>query len=82
MSFSSSSILPRSESGPSLVGSLAHRVGTRDFYPVLVAVASPAQNIFSLTVHYFPSFVPGQAVVPRRLSLNMCLWVAVPAKVT
>jgi hypothetical protein len=37
------------------------------------------QNIFFLTGHFFTSFVSiaqqaGQAVVPRRLSLNKCLW--------
>jgi hypothetical protein len=46
---------------------------------VLPALVGPAQSVFSLTVHYFTSFVPnaqqpGQAVVPGRLSLNMYLW--------
>jgi hypothetical protein len=52
---------------------------TRDFYPALAALVGPVQNIFSPpdTTH-FTSFVPiaqqaGQAVVPHRLSLNMCL---------
>ncbi len=67
------------EGGHSLVDSLACRAGTRDFGPALAALVGPVQNIFFLTEHYFTSFVPiiqhaGQAVVPRRLSLNMCLW--------
>jgi hypothetical protein len=42
----------------------ALRAGTRDFCPAL---------------HYFKSFFPiaqhaGQAVMPDRLSLNVCLW--------
>jgi hypothetical protein len=54
--------------------------GKRDFCPVSATLVGPVQNIFFLTVHYFTSFVPiaqqaGQAVVPRRLSINMCLWV-------
>ncbi len=65
------------ERGPSLVGSLDS--STRDFCPALAAVVGPVKNISFLTLHYFTSFVPiaqqaGQAVVPRRLSLNMCLW--------
>ncbi len=41
---------------------------------------SPVQNVFFLTAHYFNAMVPiaqqaGQAVVPRRLSLNLCLCV-------
>jgi hypothetical protein len=51
----------------------------RDFCPVLAALVGPAQNIFLLTIPYLTSFLPiaqqaGQAVVPGRLSLNMCLW--------
>ena len=39
----------------------------------------PSTKYFSLTVHYFNSFVPfalqtGHAVVQGRLSLNTCLW--------
>ncbi len=41
---------------------------------VLAALVSPVQNFFSLTVHYFNSFVTiAQAVVQGRLSLNVCL---------
>jgi hypothetical protein len=54
--------------GPSLVG--------------FVGLFVPVQNIFFLTAHFFILCVPvaqqpGQAVVPGRLSLNMCLgsWV-------
>ncbi len=55
------------------------RVGTRYFYPALVALVSPVQIICFLTAHFFTLGVsiaqkPRQAVVPRRLSLNMCLW--------
>ncbi len=54
---------------------------SRDFLHALAALVGLVQNIFSLTVHYFTSCVPiaqeaGQAVVPRRLSLNMGLWLA------
>ena len=50
------------------------------FCPALAALVGPVQNIFSLTIHYFTSFVPiaqqaGQAVVQRRLSLNKCLYI-------
>ncbi len=51
---------------------------TIDFCPALAALVSPVQNIIFLTSHYFTSFVPiaqqvWQAVITRRLSLNMCL---------
>ncbi len=54
----------------------AGRAGT--FCPASAALVGPAQNIFSLAVHYINSFVPiapqaGQAVVLGRLSINMCL---------
>ncbi len=57
------------ERGPSLV--VRCRYNTRDCWPALAALVGPVQNIFI-------SFVPtaqeaGQAVVPGRLSLNMCL---------
>jgi hypothetical protein len=58
----------------------ARGAGTRDFCPALAALVGPVQNIFvSPYLHFFTLFVPiaqqaGQAVVPRRLSLNMCLW--------
>ncbi len=54
--------------GPSLVDS-----NKRDFCPALAALVSQEQNIFFFTAHYFNAFVPiaGQAVVPRRLPLNM-----------
>jgi hypothetical protein len=50
--------------------------GTRDFCPALAALVGSVQNIFShSTLQCINSFVPitqkdGQAVVPRRLSLN------------
>ncbi len=42
-------------------------------------LVSPVQNILFLTAHFFTICVPnaqqtGQAVVPGRLPLNMCLW--------
>jgi hypothetical protein len=60
---------------PSLVRWARH-AGTRDFYPALVALVSPVQNIFSSP---YTLCVPiaqqsGQAVVQGRLSLNVCLW--------
>jgi hypothetical protein len=50
----------------------------RDFCPSLAALVGPVQNILFFIVHYFTSFVPiaqqaMQAVVPRRLSLNIFL---------
>jgi hypothetical protein len=52
------------------------RACARVFCPAL-AVLQPVKKVFSSS-DYFTSFVPiaqqaGQAVVPRRLSLNMCL---------
>jgi hypothetical protein len=44
---------------PWLVGWLAGRAGTRDFYPALAALVSLVQNVFILTIHYF-SQQPGQ----------------------
>jgi hypothetical protein len=51
---------------------------TRDFYPSLVTVVGPVQNMFFLIVHYFILFFPiaqhaGHAVVLGHLSLNVCL---------
>jgi hypothetical protein len=68
---------------PRLVRCACH-AGTRDFFPALAARVGPVQNIFSLTVHYFNSFVPitqqaGHAVVLRRLALNTCLWRPLPS---
>ncbi len=50
-----------------------------DFGPALATLVDLVQNISFLTVHFFTSFVPiaqqaRQAIVPRRLSINMCLW--------
>ncbi len=47
----------------------------------------PSQNIFFLTAHYFNAFVPfpqqaRQAVVPRPLSINTCLWLYLMARLT
>ncbi len=61
----------------------ALRAGTRDFCPALAALEGPVQNVFfSPHIHNFKSFVPiaqqaGQAVVPCRLSLNVCLWLEI-----
>jgi hypothetical protein len=62
---------------------LARHASTRDFYPVLATPVSSVrvQNIFLCrTLFYSTVYVaiaqqPGQAVVPGRLSLNVCLWV-------
>ncbi len=57
----------------------ACRAGTRDFCSAWAAlVGLPFSKYFSLTAHYFNSFVPtaqqaGQAVVLSRLSLSMRL---------
>jgi len=58
----------------------AFHAGTRDFCPALAALG-PGTKYFFLIVHYFHLFVAiaqqaVQAVVPDRLSLNMCLWSA------
>jgi hypothetical protein len=61
---------------PSLVQK-ARRVGTKDFYPVLAALVSPVQNIFSsrYTINLYVPIAEqrGQTVVQGRLSLNVCL---------
>ena len=68
------------ERGPSLVGSLGLSCQYKRSVSYLVWSSRPVQNTSFLTVHYyFTSFVPiaqlaGQAVVPVRLSLNMCHW--------
>jgi hypothetical protein len=56
----------------------ALRAGTRDFCPALVVLVGPIQNIFSspYIISIYLSPLPsklGQAVVPGRLSLNVCL---------
>jgi hypothetical protein len=58
--------------GVHMKGVLLWFVRTRYFGSVLAALVSQEQFFF-FTAHYFNSFVPivGQAVVPRRLSLNM-----------
>jgi hypothetical protein len=60
---------------------LAYRACTTDFVLFLAALVGPGQNIFPLpytiSLNLSPSFSKlqaGQAVVLRRLSLNMCLW--------
>jgi hypothetical protein len=67
------------ERGPSLVGSLAPRTSIRYFYPAFAALAGPVQNIFYSTDTISAKMVPiaqqaGQAVMPRRMAFNMCLW--------
>jgi hypothetical protein len=54
---------------------------TRDFRPALAALVCPVHSIvspphtFSLHLsHPSASWAQGQAVVPRCLSLNTCLW--------
>ncbi len=51
---------------------------TRDFCTALAALDGPVQNSCFQAIHYLNSLVPivlqaGQAVVPGRLSLNLCL---------
>ncbi len=59
----------------------ARCAGTRDFCPALAALVGLVQKKFShRTLLYFTSFVSiaqqaGQAVLPGRLSLNMCICV-------
>jgi hypothetical protein len=62
-----------------LVGSLGCHAGTRDFYPALAALVGTIQNTGFPQGTLITSFVPiaqqgGQEVVPRRMSLNMGLW--------
>jgi hypothetical protein len=57
----------------------ARRAGTRDLCPALAALVSSVQNVFprhALLVHFIVHFTQqaGQAVVPSRLSINLCLW--------
>ncbi len=63
---------------PSLVGSLGSLCRYRRHLSCLCCSIRPSTQYFFLTVHYFTSLVPialqdWQAVIPRRLSLNMCL---------
>jgi hypothetical protein len=47
----------------------------RDFYPALATLVSQVKKIPHRTLfHFICPHRPGQAVVPCRLSLNMCLW--------
>ncbi len=54
----------------------ARHAGTRDVCPALAALAGQVQKFLFLTVHYFTSLVriTQQPVVPRRLSIYVCLW--------
>ncbi len=59
----------------------AHSAGTRDFYPAFAVLVStlqkknfPHRTLFRYFIFCVPiAHQPGQAVVPGRLSLNMCL---------
>jgi hypothetical protein len=67
------------ERGPSLVGSMGSSCQCRRFLSCLGCSSRPRTKYFCLTVHYFNTFYPfaqqaGQAVVPCRLSLNICPW--------
>jgi hypothetical protein len=62
----------------SLVGSLGSLCWSKIFLFSFGCSSQPSTKHYFLTVHYFTSFLPtaqqaGQAVVPRRLSLNICL---------
>jgi hypothetical protein len=67
------------ERGSSLVGSLGLMCWWyKRFLFCLGGSSGPVQNISFLTVHYFNAFASiaqqaGQAAVPGRLSLRMCL---------
>ncbi len=69
------------ERGPSLVGSLGSSCRYKRFLSYLGGFSRHSTKYsILLTVHYFTSFVrivqqAGQTVVPRRLSLNMYLWI-------
>ncbi len=57
---------------------LVHWARQRYYWSCLGCSSRPSTKYFFLTVYYFTSFVPiaqqaGQAVVPRRLPLNICL---------
>ncbi len=65
------------ERGSSLVVFWAEIFG----YLPLAAPVGSVQNIFFLAIHNFNSFVPiaqqaGQAAVPSRLSLSLCLFLS------
>ncbi len=67
------------EGGPFCLVPWARCAITRDFYPALAALFRSITKKFFLTRHRFTSFVQiaqqaWQTVVPRRLSLNKCLW--------
>jgi hypothetical protein len=67
------------ERGPSLVGLLGCRAGTKDFRPALAALVGPVQNIFSslytisIQLYLLPSKLGRQQCWVGRLSLGMCL---------
>ncbi len=57
---------------------LSRRLRVIFVLPRLLYIVGPAQKLFFLAVHYLNSFVhiaqqAGQAVVPGRLSLSLCL---------
>jgi hypothetical protein len=61
-----------------LLGS-SYQYKYRRFCPAFAALFGPVQKIVFLSGHNFTSFIPiaqqaEQAVVPRRLSLDKCLW--------
>ncbi len=62
------------ERGPSLVGSLAHRGGTRNLYHALAALVSPVQ-IFFFSHRTLFQFMYSHRPATREssLSLNLCL---------
>jgi hypothetical protein len=67
------------ERGPSLVGLLGSSCQFTRILSCLGCFSRPSINLFPLIAHYFNSFVPithhaGHAVVPDRLSLNICLF--------
>jgi hypothetical protein len=67
------------ERGHALVGSLGSLCRNKRFFSCLGCSSRPSTKIFFLPAHFYTLFLPNaqqavQAVVPGRMSFNMCLW--------
>jgi hypothetical protein len=62
------------EGGPSLVASLSSSLQYKRFLSCLGCPSRPSTRHLFTYRSLFHFIQDGQAVVPRRLSLNMCLW--------
>jgi hypothetical protein len=61
------------EKGLSWLFRWTRRTGTRDFYPALAALVSPAQTSFFLTVYYFNFVSPSPSNLGRKSCTAACL---------